>query len=59
MTLTRAVQLWGAVVSFALSLLGLLFWLHEGTTVALVLWASASLFFLLIWLFGLTLKPWG
>jgi len=58
-TLTRAVQLWGAVVSFALSLLGLLFWLHQGTTMALVLWATASFFFLLVWLFGQTLKSWG
>lgn len=59
MTLTGAIRLWGATVFIALFLLGLLFYLHGQATVALVLFAFASLFLLLVWIFGGALKPWG
>lgn len=59
MTLTGAVRLWGATVFVALFLLGLLFYLHGQATVAFVLFASASLFLVLVWIFGGALKPWG
>ena len=59
MTLTSAVRLWGGTVTFALTLLGLLFLLDGRPLVAFGIFAGASLFFLLVWLLGRIFRPLG